>query len=394
MNTASIVLFILIAILLTLILSVLFYRPRPVTVVHPSPAREKDPEEMQILQENLDLTERMIRLRWPYSTWLMEFIHLDDCLLMHWQGLSQSEKAIVFYVSAERTLQMIMEAVSRFNSDHDQPAYSFWIALPARYEDSYYASAQVRRFFLDQGIPVECVYCDGDGLYNCFGRDADTAFVSFGTKAMAEFKMEGDASHIHGCREALRSAVLAPEEITPVSIKALKQLQEHMPWRMRMILALPYDAKRKTVAAAALFPFAKNWFNAEISFYEDTFILQAVNEQQKEAAIAFLHKTAEKYGVSLKLKAERNTSSLVSEAGQDALCTLIRETTGADYILPVLRNDIYTPHFRGLAAVFFSPMRTLREDSAEKAIRYYYAILTSKPTSQADKKKDGIPDRA
>ena len=387
MRAASLSILILTAVLMGLILSVIFYRPRPVSIPHPSPPRTDDPETQQILQENLQLSERMIRLRWPYSTWLMSFTHLQNSLLMHWQGLSRNtEEAIVFYVSAERTLQMIMEAVSRMNSDHDQPAYDFWIAVPAKYEDSYYASAEVRRWFLDSGIAVKCVYCEGDGLCNCFGRDADTAFASFATKAMAEFKIEGSEAHVHACKEAMLSAKLADDRFTPTSLAALRQLKEYMPLRSRIYMSLPAAEEKKTAAAAVLFPFAKDWFNAEISFYEDTFILQAVNEEQKEEAIAALRAIAEKYSVSLKLKAERNTSSSMPPDSPEyaSYCELVRRTTEADYVLPVLRNDIYTPHFRGLPAVFFSPMRSLAEDSAEKAIRYYYALLTDTGRKPAD----------
>ena len=298
---------------------------------------------------------------------------------MHWQGLSKhAEEAILFYVSTERTLQMIMEAVSRMNSDHDQPAYDFWIAVPVRYEDSYYTSAEVRRWFLDSGIKVRCVYCEGDGLENCFGRDADTAFTAFGTKAMAEFKIEGDEAHVHACREAMTAMKPAADRFTPTSLAALNELKEYMPFRSRVYMALPGAEEKKTAAAVLLFPFAKDWFNAEISFYEDTFILQAVSEDQKEEAIAALQKTAEKYNVSLKLKAERNTSSAMAPDSPEyaSFCRLVKETTEADHVLPVLRNDIYTPHFRGLPAVFFSPMRSLSADSAEKAIRYYHAVLT------------------
>ena len=380
MKAASLLILILTAVLMGLVLSVIFYRPRPVSIVHPSPPRtDDDPEAEKLLQDNLALTERMIRLRWPYSTWLMSFTRLDNSLLMHWKGLSKkADEAILFYVSAERTLQMIMEAVSRMNSDHDQPAYDFWIAVPARYEDSYYTSAEVRRWFLNNGISVHCVYCEGDGLANCFGRDADTAFAAFGTKAMAEFKIEGDEAHVHACKEAMLDMKPAADRFTPTSLAALRELKEYMPLRSRIYMALPAAEEKKTAAAVLLFPFAKDWFNAELSFYEDTFILQAVNEEQKEEAIGTLQKTADKYGVSLKLKAERNTSSAMAPDSPEyaSFCTLVRETTEADHVLPVLRNDIYTPHFRGLPAVFFSPMRSLSADSAEKAIRYYYAVLT------------------
>ena len=57
------------------------------------------------------------------------------------------------------------------------------------------------------------------------------------------------------------------------------------------------------------------------------------------------------------------------------LVRMVRETMEPEYILPFLSNDIYTPYFRGLPAVFFSPMRSLVNDSAEKAIRYYYEII-------------------
>ena len=54
MRAASLSILILTAVLMGLILSVIFYRPRPVSIPHPSPPRtDDDPDAEKILQENL-----------------------------------------------------------------------------------------------------------------------------------------------------------------------------------------------------------------------------------------------------------------------------------------------------------------------------------------------------
>lgn len=386
MRAASLSLLILTGILLVLVLSILLYRPHRIA----SPVMRRRKKESQdtgiadLFREDLAESERMIRLRWPYSTWMMQFIPLKESLLMHWQGLArQPEQSVLFYAGTERTLQMIMEAVSRLNSDHDQPAYDLWIALPAGYENQYYSSAEVRRYFLDGGMAVKCVYCDGDGMEQLFSDTPDTAVVSFGTKAMAEFKIEGEATHIPAYRQAISGASLAAPRFTETSRRSLKQLKERLPWRMQVYDALPFSDEKKIRKFCALFPFMNGWFDTELCFCEDTFILQAVNEEQKEEAIGTLRTMAEKYGVSLKLKAERNTSSFDPDSPEcRSYLSLVKDTMEPDYILTVLRNDIYTPHVSGLPAVFFSPMRSLMRDSAAKAVSYYYEIMMSGPKKE------------
>ena len=320
MTFASYAMIFLIFLIAIGMMMILTYKPK---VALQKTEAQKDAEE-EIVEEDIHAFERILSVKWPETSVLLEKHVLSHCILFHWAGLHGKKQTILIDTCEEEQINAVFEAVMSLSRKNTIPENDFWIVAIRRKKMHEEACIECGKWLRACNHHIDFIVQDGRKEEKLLEKEKPFAFLTTGDQSSLLLESQGD----------WQWGQIQPS-ISEVSALSVKKLMPFLPWRLRMQWHLNKNMAIQNTCT--LIPGVRDWFYPSIERQGSLISVHAAKDM--EEVLSHLNQAAITQGSYLKLAEEsQGTYSLDSQAFKQ-MEKMILSVYDYAAVLPVLQCE-------------------------------------------------------